>query len=118
MSRTLYWLEDSIRCNRSGRIRNNLCPLSAKRVVRNVPARVIMQNRLGSLILSLSLVAAFMFLVTTKVTHAYIEIGAASLAIQFLLASAVASLFMLKVFWQRITGQVLRLFEKIKKPSR
>ena len=75
-----------------------------------------MQNHLGSLILSLFLVTAFMLLVTTKVAYAYIEIGAASLAIQFLLASAVASLFMLKVFWQRITGQVLRLFGRAKDP--
>ena len=76
-----------------------------------------MQNHLGSLILSLFLVTAFMLLVTTKVAYAYIEIGAASLAIQFLLASAVASLFMLKVFWQRITGQVLRLFGRAKDES-
>lgn len=76
-----------------------------------------MHNRLASSVISVFLVAAFVLLVNTGVAHAYIEIGAAGLMIQFLLASAVAGLFAIKLFWRRITGSVARLFGRPKRPQ-
>lgn len=72
-----------------------------------------MIKRAGSLILSVSLVVAFLLIVTLKEAHAYIDPGSGSFLLQMLLATVFASIFAIKAFWQRLTGQVSRFFSKI-----
>ena len=64
--------------------------------------------------LSVFLVAAFVLTVNTKMVHAYIDLGTGSLLLQMLLATGLASLFMMKVYWQRLTRRVSRLFSRSK----
>ena len=62
-----------------------------------------MGRRVGSLLLSLSLIVASLWVLSTKRAYAYIDPGSASFLFQALLASLFASLFAIKVFWQRLT---------------
>ena len=78
-----------------------------------------MLKRIGSLILSIVLITGFMLSVTTRHAHAYIDLGSGSFLIQILLGTFFASLFAIKVWWGRITGQISRLFSRmnvLKKP--
>lgn len=71
-------------------------------------------KQFASWLTSAFLMAAFFLAVTTKDAHAYIDAGTGSLLIQFLLGSVFASLFMMKVFWRRLVGQVNRVLSKLK----
>jgi hypothetical protein len=73
-----------------------------------------MLNQTGSLVISLFLISATLWVATTGTAHAYIDIGSGSLMIQILLASLFASLFALKVFWLRFTGWMGRILSSIK----
>ena len=71
-------------------------------------------SSLISVLTSAVLIAVFVLMITIRDAHAYIDAGTGSLLIQFLLASVFGSLFMIKVFWRRLVGQVNRMFSKIK----
>lgn len=71
-------------------------------------------QRAVSFVCSVFLLAAFFMTVTLKQAHAYIDLGSGSFIIQIVLASLFASLFIIKVFWKRLAGQVLRFFTKVK----
>lgn len=73
-----------------------------------------MLNRIGSLILSVVLIAAFMLAVTTRHAHAYIDLGSGSFMIQILLGSFFASLLAIKAWWRRITGRISELLSWMK----
>lgn len=73
-----------------------------------------MLKRLGSLLLSASLVAALLIVVTTNEAHAYIDLGSGSFLIQILLGSLFAFLFGLKLFWQRLTARMSRLLSRLR----
>ena len=88
----------------------------ATQTVRNYRLGVNMYRRLGSLLLSGFLMAGFILAVTTKVAHAYIDVGSASLMLQMLVATAIGSLFAIKVFWHRITGNISRFLSRVKSP--
>ena len=75
-----------------------------------------MQKRLGPLLVSVILAAAFTLAVTTKEAHAYIDFASGSMMIQILLATLFGSLFSIKVFWRRLTGPVSRFYAKVKRP--
>ena len=78
---------------------------------------VTVYQRVGSLLLSLFLLAGFVLTVTTKVAHAYIDIGSGSIILQGLLAGVFGSLFALKIWWRRFTGLLSRFFSKVKSPK-
>jgi len=78
------------------------------------PVKALMRKRVGSFLLSAFLLTAFLLMATTKEAHAYIDPGTGSLVIQILLATVFGSLFMIKVFWRRLTGQLSRILKKIK----
>ena len=73
-----------------------------------------MLRRLFSFGLSVFLVTAFVLTVNTKIAHAYIDLGTGSFLLQMLLATGLASLFMIKVYWQRLTRRLSRLFSRSK----
>jgi len=73
-----------------------------------------MLKRTLSFGLSAFLVTGFLLLVTIKPAYAYIDLGSGSFILQMLLASIFASLFAIKVFWRKITGQVSDFFAKFK----
>lgn len=73
-----------------------------------------MLKRLGSSLLSGSLVAALLIVATTKEAHAYIDLGSGSFLIQILLGSMFAFLFGLKLFWQRLTAGMSRLLSRLR----
>ena len=75
---------------------------------------VVMPKRFGSLLISAALMLGFLWVVTAKQAHAYLDPGTGSFLIQMLLASLFASLFALKVFWQRFTGRLTRILSIIK----
>ena len=64
--------------------------------------------------LSVALIAAFLLTVQVKAAHAYIDLGTGSFLLQMALATVFASLFMVKVYWRRFTGQVSRFFMRLK----
>lgn len=74
---------------------------------------LIMKQAL-SLGFSALLLSAFLLAVQVKSAHAYIDLGSGSFLIQMLLASVFASLFMIKVFWQRITTRFSRFYTRFK----
>ena len=76
-----------------------------------------MHKRLGSLIVTVFLLAGFILTVTTKNAHAYIDFGAGSMVLQVLVATFFASLFSIKLFWRRITDSVSRFYAKLKRPK-
>jgi fumarate reductase subunit C len=76
-----------------------------------------MRIGVGSLVLSLFLLAAFTLTSTTKHAHAYIDFGSGSMILQVMLATLFASLFTLKVFWRRMTASLSKIFKKIKNPG-
>ena len=73
-----------------------------------------MLRRSLSLGLSVFLVTALVLTVNTKMVHAYIDLGTGSFLLQMLLATGLASLFMIKVYWQRLANRVSRLFSRSK----
>ena len=73
-----------------------------------------MLKKVLSFSLSVFLITGFWLTVQIKTAHAYIDVGTGSLALQMLMATGLASLFMVKVYWRRLTGQVSRLFARFK----
>ena len=73
-----------------------------------------MRSRVGSVLVLATLILGFFWVFTTRTAHAYIDPGTGSFLIQILLASLFASLFALKVFWQRFTGRLARIVSLIK----
>ena len=73
-----------------------------------------MVRRVLSAALSVSLIAAFVFVFRVKSAYAYIDLGTGSYMLQMLLATLLASLFMIKVYWQRFTSRITRIFAKFK----
>ena len=73
-----------------------------------------MLNKFLSFSISVSLVAGSLLLFQIRAVHAYIDPGTGSFLLQMLLATGLASLFMIKVYWKRLTGQVSRLFAKFR----
>ena len=50
-------------------------------------------------------------------THGYIDPGTGSLIIQGLIAGIIGGVFLVKVFWRRITAFLSNLFSRAKKGS-
>ena len=73
-----------------------------------------MHNRFGSVLVSAALILGLLWVVSTKAAHAYMDPGTGSFLIQILLASLFASMFALKVFWQRFTGRLAKILSFIK----
>ena len=73
-----------------------------------------MAKRLLSLGLSALIIGAFSLMVQMKSAHAYIDLGTGSYLLQMLLATVLASIFMLKVFWHRLTSRIARTIAKFK----
>ena len=71
-------------------------------------------NKFLSYSISILLITAFLFTVQTKSAHAYIDLGLGSYMLQLLMATLLASLFMVKVYWGKFTEQISRLFERFK----
>jgi hypothetical protein len=67
-----------------------------------------------SLGFSALLLTVFLLTIQMKRVHAYIDLGSGSFIIQMLLASVFASLFMIKVFWRRITTRLYQFFARFK----
>ena len=78
------------------------------------PRMRVMIKRAVSFFLAVFLASAFIFMVTIKPAHAYIEAGSLSFAIQILVASFFGALFMLKVYWSNVTGKLSRFVAKIR----
>lgn len=78
------------------------------------PKRCRPGGKLGSLVLSVLLLSGFFLLTSVERAHGYIDAGTGSLILQILLGTLFGSLFMLKVFWRRVTGQVSRILPKKK----
>ena len=76
-----------------------------------------MRYRVGSLCGSVALIICFLWMVTMKDVHAYIDLGSGSFLFQMLLASLFSSLFVLKVFWRRITQGITKVLSTIKGQS-
>ena len=74
-----------------------------------------MHKRVGSLVISVFLINLFLIVVMTKQAHAYIDIGSASYLIQILVATMVASLLAIKVFWQKLLDKANRIFYSVKR---
>ena len=76
-----------------------------------------MLNRVGSLVTSSGLILCFLWFVTAKDAHAYIDLGSGSFLFQILLATLFASLFMLRVFWQRFNRGMTKFLSYIRGQS-
>ena len=72
-----------------------------------------MYKRVGSLLLSVFLLTAFLWVATAKRTYAYIDLGTGSYLLQILLAGLFVSMFALKVFWQRVMASMSTFRSKI-----
>ena len=71
----------------------------------------------GSLFLSVLLITGLLLIATTGEAHAYIDPGSGSFIIQMLLATLFASLFAIKMFWQRVTTQISKISSKISRKN-
>ena len=78
------------------------------------PKRGRLGKNLGSLIISISLLSGFFLLTHTEQAYAYIDAGTGSLILQMLLGGLFGMMFVLKVYWRRLTGQVSRLLSRKK----
>lgn len=67
------------------------------------------KSRLGLTTLGTLLSVTFLPLAFQDI-HAYIDLGAGSLIIQFLIAGLVGGLFLVKVYWKKIKAFFKRLF--------
>jgi len=76
-----------------------------------------MMKRTGSLLLSVTLLSGFFFMVTIKNAHAYIDLASAGLMFQMAIASAFGALFGLKIYWRSVVGKLSRMITKIKGTS-
>ena len=65
-----------------------------------------------SLSISVFLLVGALSVWQLKTVHAYIDLSTGSALIQMLLATGLTSLFMVKIYWSKITGKVSRLFSK------
>lgn len=73
-----------------------------------------MYRRAFSTAISISLLVAFLMVVTTREAHAYVDLGSGSLLLQMLFATVFGSLFAIKVFWRRLAAQAHRLFLRLR----
>ena len=73
-----------------------------------------MMKRTGSLLLSVTLLSGFFFMVTIKNAHAYIDLASAGLMFQMAIASAFGALFGLKIYWRSMVGKLSRIITKLK----
>lgn len=73
-----------------------------------------MRKRVGSLLLSSFLFTTFLWFLTAKEAHAYIDIGTGTILFQMLLAGLFAGLFTLKLFWHRLVGRMSRILSRLK----
>ena len=64
----------------------------------------------SSALLSVSLLP-----LTSQNIHAYIDPGTGSLLLQVLIASFVGALFLIKIYWQKVTAFFKNLFSKARK---
>ena len=71
-----------------------------------------MLKRTLSLGLQLFLLSAAVTMAQIKMVHAYIDLGTGIFLLQMLLATFFASLFMIKVFWSRLTKRVSQFFSR------
>ncbi len=71
-----------------------------------------MLKRTLSLGLSLFLLVAAVSMAQIKSVHAYIDLGTGSFLLQMLLATVFASLFMIKVYWNRLTKRISQFFSR------
>jgi hypothetical protein len=77
--------------------------------VRSLRPRRRGQTHFASVLVSAVLILSLMWVVSTKDAHAYLDPGTGSFLLQIMLASLFASMFALKVFWQRFTGRLSRI---------
>ena len=61
------------------------------------------------------LLSGFLLPLASQKVHAYIDLGAGSLIIQVLIASSIAGLFLLKVYWGKVKVFLGNLFSKSKR---
>ena len=73
-----------------------------------------MLQRTGSLAVSIFLLIAFLWVLSIRDAHAYIDPGSGAFLIQILLASLFASLFSLKMFWGRVVVKISGLLSKLR----
>lgn len=73
-----------------------------------------MLNKIASKFLSVLLLVSLFTVVLTREAHAYIDLGSGSFLLQMLLATMFASLFAIKVFWQRLTERITFLLAKLR----
>ena len=73
-----------------------------------------MDNRFSSLFVSVALIVVFLWVVTTKEAHAYMDLPTGSFLIQILFASLFAAMYVAKAFWQRWTGRLARILSFIR----
>jgi hypothetical protein len=74
----------------------------------------LMMKQALSLGFSALLLIVFLLTIQMKTVHAYIDLGSGSFIIQMLLAGVFASLFMIKVFWRRMTTRLSQFFARFK----
>ena len=76
-----------------------------------------MLNRTASLSISALLITLLLFVTTTKIAYAYIDIATGSFMIQMLVAVSISSLLAIKIFWVRIFSKVSRIFSRIRRSN-
>tara|TARA_B100001123_G_C15289064_1_gene1016774 strand:+ start:1974 stop:2252 length:279 start_codon:yes stop_codon:yes gene_type:complete len=69
----------------------------------------------ASLLLTVFLLGGFFFMLSIKPAHAYIELASVSFFLQMLVAGAFGLLFGLKMYWNKVTGYISRLFALIRR---
>jgi hypothetical protein len=76
-----------------------------------------MMKHTGSILLSVTLLSGFFFMVTIKNAHAYIDLASAGLMFQVAIASSFGALFGLKIYWRSVVGKLSRFIARIKSIS-
>jgi hypothetical protein len=56
-------------------------------------------------------------MVSIRSAHAYIDAGTAGFMLQMLVATVIGGLFMLKVFWNNVTGKLSKIYALIMHPK-
>ena len=73
-----------------------------------------MLKRIGSLAVTAVLATGFYLSVALGEAHAYIDVASNGYILQMLLGALFGGLFMVKVFWQRITAIVSKFFSRLR----
>jgi len=76
-----------------------------------------MMKQTGSILLSVTLLSGFFFMVTIKNAHAYIDLASAGLMFQMAIATSFGALFGLKIYWRSVVGKLSQLIARIKGTS-